>query len=445
MTPRLRRTVMLLSTAGLMIVAGLWLCGCGGSSAVGPTPDTSDTMQTKANTVTPTAGGGAGASANPTYDLTQTLSNQAQLNTIAFSGLAFLTGNLGADSFFPPGKVADWWGFQYLRDNDPSGLGHNTDFLTKAAFNMLNTLTAAQQAQLVSLAQSQVTSINSYAIQRFPLMKAFRRQLTGEIPAGSTGLSKPAVMSYSASLYKLDGQMSVQRAQVMGGIIHAFTPTQRTALDRLKGTGMATWPTLTEPAVLKGLSGDNKVAVMTYAGDMFSWYLGSLDADVYFCPERQGTYFGGFYLKDAPAMGNPDYTISNTLTGDMGAKMLTKLSVTQAKSITDLPPAQLAILRQIVTIRRSVATELRRAIAGQTINANTVLTLCQQYGRLDGELIYGDAAAFAKVGRSLTAQQRTDLAALRTELNVGVPTGAYRYSTPIAMPAIPNTDFLFGK
>jgi hypothetical protein len=41
----------------------------------------------------------------------QTLSDQAQLTTIAFDGLSFLTGNLGSDSFFPPGKVADYWGF----------------------------------------------------------------------------------------------------------------------------------------------------------------------------------------------------------------------------------------------------------------------------------------------------------------------------------------------
>ena len=56
--------------------------------------------------------------------ITQTLSDGGQRNTIAFDGLAFLTGNLGADSFFPPGKVADFWGFQYLRDNDPTGMGH---------------------------------------------------------------------------------------------------------------------------------------------------------------------------------------------------------------------------------------------------------------------------------------------------------------------------------
>jgi hypothetical protein len=90
----------------------------------------------------------------------QTLSDGAQRNTIAFDGLAFLTGSLGADSFFPPGKVADFWGFQYLRDNDPTGMGHNTDFLTKASLNMLHVLTSAQRTQLIALAESQVGAIN---------------------------------------------------------------------------------------------------------------------------------------------------------------------------------------------------------------------------------------------------------------------------------------------
>jgi len=92
----------------------------------------------------------------------QAISDEAQRNTIAFDGIGFLTGTLGSDSFFPPGKVADWWGFQYLRDNDPSEMGHNTDFLTSAALNMYTVLNPAQRALLKSLATSQVASINDY-------------------------------------------------------------------------------------------------------------------------------------------------------------------------------------------------------------------------------------------------------------------------------------------
>ena len=107
-------------------------------------------------------------------DMTQTLSDQAQGMTIAFDGVAFLTGSLGADSFLPPGKVADFSGFQYLRDNDPTEMGHNTDFVTIIARNVLNILTGAQITQMVERAETQIDRINQYGYMRFPLMKAFR-------------------------------------------------------------------------------------------------------------------------------------------------------------------------------------------------------------------------------------------------------------------------------
>ena len=138
--------------------------------------------------------------AEPAYNMNQTLSDQAQLNTIAFDALAFLTGNLGADSFFPPGKVADFWGFQYLRDNDLGKMGHNTDFLTKAANNMLLVLNDSQRAQLISLAKAQVEDIDQYALDRFVPIDSFRRLLTGDVPENSDGLDLGAVMQYSATV-----------------------------------------------------------------------------------------------------------------------------------------------------------------------------------------------------------------------------------------------------
>lgn len=76
-------------------------------------------------------------SANAAFNIAQTLSDGAQRTTLAFSGLAMMTGNLGSQSFFPPGKVADYTGFQYLRDNDPDNMGHNTSFLTRVANNVI--------------------------------------------------------------------------------------------------------------------------------------------------------------------------------------------------------------------------------------------------------------------------------------------------------------------
>jgi hypothetical protein len=381
---------------------------------------------------------------SPAYNIDQTLSDGAQRDTIAFDGLAFLTGNLGADSFFPPGKVADFWGFQYLRDNDPSQMGHNTDFLTRAALNMLYVLTPAQRQTLITLAQNQVDDINLYATNRFVIMDAFRRLLEGDLPAGSTGLNKAALLEYSAQLYQLDGEISYDRAQMMGGIIQQFDATQKAYLDAMKGKGMLTWPVVSEPAELKGLDRDVKVAVMTYAGDMFSWYAGSIEADVYFCPERQGTYFGSFYMKDAPAVGNPDYTISTSLTADMGKAFITRLTNPQAAIINNLVSEQKTALYEIVDRREDVSTLLRQFMSGGAPDKATVLNLMERYGQLDGEIIYRYATAFAQVHSSLTADQETQLLTLRTDLlgTLSFPSGAYLYSQAIPMPTIPNSNFL---
>jgi hypothetical protein len=384
-------------------------------------------------------------SGTPAYTIEQTLSDGAQRNTIAFFGLAFLTGNLGADSFFPPGKVADFWGFQYLRDNDPSQMGHNTDFLTRAALNMLYVLTPAQRTQLISLAENQVDDINQYAYNRFVLMDAFRRLLTGDLPSGTTGLDLAAVQTYSASLYQLDGEISYGRAQLMGELITELDITQRAYLDAMVGHGMLDWPAVDEPAELQGLPHDVKVAVMTYAGDMFSWYAGSVEADVYFCPERQGTYFGSFYMKDAPAVGNPGYSIPVTLTAELGEEFLQILTPDQAAQITNLVDNQRSALYAIVDRREDVSILLRQFLAGGTPDQNAVLTTMGNYGELDGEIIYLYATAFVQVSQTLTTEQRAALLTLRTNLlgDLSYPTGAYLYSEPIAMPQIPNSDFLF--
>ena len=146
----------------------------------------------------------------------------AQLHTIAFDGLAFLTGNFGMDTFLPPGKVSDYFGFQYMRDIDAAEGGHNTSFLTRIADNMLAILNDEQKGRLVALGKEQENDIHRLAELRLPLIKAFRRNSEGDLPAGSTGLDKKAVVQYSADLYEIDGRLAFGRAKVMGGIIHSF-------------------------------------------------------------------------------------------------------------------------------------------------------------------------------------------------------------------------------
>jgi hypothetical protein len=377
------------------------------------------------------------------YSIEQAISDHAQLHTIAFDGLAFLTGDFASDTFLPPGKVSDYFGFQYMRDIDANEGGHNTSFLTRIADNMLAILSDAQRAELVKLGRQQENDIRRFAEDRLPLIKAFRRNLEGDIPAGSTGLNRNAVIQYSADLYALDGLLAFQRAQVSGEIIRRLDDRQRAALAKLKFGDSRTWPDLPEPLDKRSMSHDVNVAVMTYASEMFSWYAGSLEADTYFCPERHGMYFGGFGMKTAPAMGKQNYSISTSLTGDSGEALLSTLTAAQRKHITDLIDLQRADLAEVVTTRRAIATELRRLQTGESADKERVLSLSRRYGELDGEMSYLYATAFAEVGKTLTVQQKEQLARTRAS-SPSDPKGPFLYSSPISMPTIRNTDFLFG-
>ena len=137
------------------------------------------------------------------YSLEQAVSDRAQLHTIAFDGLAFLTGDFGLDTFLPPGKVSDYFGFQYMRDIDAKEGGHNTSFLTRIADNMLAILNDDQKAQLLALAKEQENDIRRFAEMRLPLIQAFRRNLEGDLPAGSKGLDRNAVMKYQPTYTSL--------------------------------------------------------------------------------------------------------------------------------------------------------------------------------------------------------------------------------------------------
>ena len=138
------------------------------------------------------------------------------------------------------------------------------------------------------------------------------------------------------------------------------------------------------------------------------------------------------------------YVIDSNLTGDMGRAFLATLTSDQAELVTSLVDAQKPFLYAIVDRRTDIATQLRRFMSEASVDSATVLNLAEQYGELDGEIVYRIATNFAELHDSLSAEQETQLAALRTQLLGDLaPTGAYLYSEPIAMPEIPNTDFLF--
>ncbi len=102
--------------------------------------------------------------------------------------------------------------------------GHNPMFLDRVAGNVLKTLTDDQRKLFADLAREQAAQFNELALKRFPLIKAFRRQFKGEIPAGSAGLSKDAVARYVGEIFAFDAELSYERAQVFGQdrrLVHA--------------------------------------------------------------------------------------------------------------------------------------------------------------------------------------------------------------------------------
>ncbi|MCX6878411.1 MAG: hypothetical protein NTW21_32050 [Verrucomicrobia bacterium] len=138
-------------------------------------------------------------------------------------------------------------------------------------------------------------------------------------------------MKHTAKIHEIDGLLSYRRAEVLGAIVRSLTDKQRQALAKMVFNNSATWPELQDQVDQKSLSPTAHVAVMTYASELFSWYAGNVEADVYFRPERHATCFGSFHMKDIPAMGNANYSISTSLTSDSGEAFLAALTEPQRK------------------------------------------------------------------------------------------------------------------
>ncbi len=402
----------------------------------------------------------------------QAISDEAQMKTIAFSALAFLTGDMCSNTFFPPGKVSDFFGFQYWRDIAPNGFGHNTEFAGRISDSVLSILSDAQVQALVNMANTQASQVDAYGYKRFLLIEAFLRLLENDLPDGTIGLDKSALIEFTGDLYEIDADISYTRASVIGGIVDGLSDTQKTEFTDLMnafntlfeqaGEGGTIdnedWPQAS-PVDLSGLTvSDGRVLVSTFATQLFSWHLGSVEGDTYFCPERHGTYFGSFYMKDIPPIQATEaVTIDSNLTAEMGQAFLDALDDTQEALVTDLVDIQRTSLNNIVSKRQEISEKLRLFMAGTSVSEDEVQDLIREYGELEGEMMYYYATSFASVGNSLTNDQAETVMGLRTGYYEEFPdyqanpnaydcSGAWLYASKLdTMPEIANTDFLFGS
>ena len=379
------------------------------------------------------------------YSIEQAISDRAQLTTIAFSGLAFISGDFGASTFIPPGKVCDYFGFQYMRDIDVAEKGHNPMFVDRVVGNVLFILNDEQKQLFRDLAEEQIPQLEALAEMRLPLIKSFHNELDGKIPNGSNGLNKQTVSDYVGEIFEQDAKLSIRRAEVLAEVANSLSDEQKTYLGKMKFGDFDSWSDKTELAHLDMKKSKlYNVAYMTYASEFFSWYAGSIEADTYICPERQGTYFGGFYMKDIPAMNKRDFDISTSITGDSGEEFLNKvLNATQREYITGILDQQHELLREVIDVRREFSTELRKLLKGQQPDKTKLIELGHRYGQLDGEISWNYATAFARVNHSLTEDQRSALMKLRN-LDGYESAPYYIYSSPAKKsPVLHDVDTFF--
>jgi hypothetical protein len=320
--------------------------------------------------------------------------------------------------------------------------------MNRVAGNVFHELNDAQKKQFRELAVEQMGQYKSLAKMRFPVIKAFRREIEGNLPAGTRGLDKAAVEKALGDLFAKDAEMSLRRARVSASVAASLTPDQKSYFKAMKFNDFNTWADIDEHAELNAVRNHRKplfnVCYMTYATEFYSWTAGSVEADTYFCPERHGTYFGGFYMKDMPAMGKREYDISASITGDSGRAFIEDvLTPDQREQMTSLPDLQRADLQEIAKIRREISTELRKFLAGEEPDKAKVIALGRRYGELDAEMSTYYATAFANINRTLTADQRAGLVKLRN-LDGYTSAPAYIFSQPMTTaPDIANTDSFF--
>ncbi|MCP4411031.1 MAG: hypothetical protein GY808_00425 [Gammaproteobacteria bacterium] len=378
------------------------------------------------------------------YSIEQATSDNAQLHTISFAALSFMSSGMCDMSFLPPGKHASYFGFQYLRDVVGGAAGHEQNFVSHIANTMLYILSTQQKQILFDLAKQQQKNIKLFALKRFPLLTAFERFGNQQLPQGTTQLNRDKIIQQSAALYALDGELSYQRSVGFGKVVNSFTQKQKDYLNLFKSIPYDSWPQREEQLDKRKFEHSVHVSLMTYASELFSWYIGDLKQDVYFTPERTAAYFGAYWTKAAPmkAVKRNNYRISTALTSDSGDLFLQILDEQQKSQITNLIQHQKPFLMEMVSVRESIAAEIRSTLTGSVVNQNKVVDLSQRFGELDGEIAYLYANVYTSIKTSLSQSQFQKATQIRDIAQYSCK-GAFIYSEPSTIPTVKNITSFF--
>ncbi len=378
------------------------------------------------------------------YSVAQATSDGAQLNTISFAAMSFMSSGICETSFLPPGKHASYFGFQYLRDVVGGPAGHGQNFVTHIANNLFYILSSQQKEILINLAKQQQEKIKQFALTRFPLLLAFQQYANMQLPQGKTRLNKAEVIRQSAKLYALDGELSYERAVGFSKLVSSLTQKQKEYLDQFKDKPYDSWPQKTDQIDKRQFEHSIHVALMTYASELFSWYIGDLKKDTYFTPERTASYFGAYWTKAAPmkAVRTDNYQISIKLTSEGGATFLQKLNRQQKSQITNLLQDQKPFLMGMVELREKIASEIRKTFSGGKADEAKIVSLSKKFGEMDGEIAYLYANAFSNLKGGLSQSQLSKSIQIRN-ISQYQCSGAFIYAEPSQVPDVGDITSFF--
>jgi hypothetical protein len=376
----------------------------------------------------------------------QTLGKAGQVNTLAASALGWFTGDLCADTFFPPGELIDFWGFQYLRDTDADEMGHNSNFAAKATYAVVNVLNTTQKMWLLDLAYAQAGQLGISSLSLANKTSAtYDAAVYGRLPfqlavrdARALNMNKTRVMAYSGEMYASMGRLAIERAKLYARLWKSLNSSQMTLLDSY--TSFNHLPNKTVDSTASKVNGQwIGLLYGTFAGDFLAWYKGNSVADAYFAPERVASYFGLFYMKDIISLQMNAYgvstTISSEITGDYGENLRNQLTNAQDWNMDHLLDLELPHAYQYYYARVNATRLLRQFLSVGYADEALILSLAREMGEHDGAISYYASMALNNISRSLDSTQLASFASIKQS---GIPacSGYWYLSYNYPMPAV---------
>ena len=114
-------------------------------------------------------------------------------------------------------------GFQFIRDSEPNGMGHNSQFSDYISQYMFTKLTDSQMRILNAIqADAEYVNNTKYVLTLRQDMSSSLRKLL-ESPSNLSRLNMSAVVDVYGTMQRVNGQIILRRAKALGSIVRSMS------------------------------------------------------------------------------------------------------------------------------------------------------------------------------------------------------------------------------